>query len=777
MTPTIIVIFGATGDLTRTKLVPALFRLHRGRLLPAQLSIVGFARRSLTDDAWRGLVRDICQDAGVASGEDLEQFIALFSYQAGFFEDAAAYRQLARLLGRQDTTWNTCANKLFYLAVPPQYYTTIFNNLAASGLTEPCGPDGGWTRVAVEKPFGKDLNDAKALDALLGRLFTENQVYRIDHYLGKETVQNILAFRFSNAMLAPAWDRDSIERIAIRLWETEGVDGRERFYDGLGALRDVGQNHLLQLLALFTMENPGEFTAAAVRQCRAQILEALPAMSDAAVAAHTVRAQYTGYRDLGSVAPNSATETYFSVRTELLSRRWAGVSVYLESGKCMGEANVEVVVTFRHKTPCLCPPAIGKHYQSILYYRIQPREGVTTSFWVKKPGPQMVIEEKDFSFDYQQAYGGELFVDAYAKLLLDAIAGDQTLFVSTREIMASWRFIDPILRAWQRNVVPLQEYASGMRELPPAPLYDARGLRRQIGYVGLGKMGLSMVERLAERQWSVIAFDADEQVLPAAVRVGATTVNTINGLRSAVATPRIVWVMVPHAAVDHVLHELSSDLVAGDVIIDGGNSFYKDSVRRAQDLARRGIAFLDVGVSGGPRGARFGACLMVGGERAVFEQLTELWQDVATAGGYGYMGAAGAGHFVKMVHNGIEYGMMQALAEGFTVLAQWDQLDVEKVAELFNHGSVIESRLVGWLQEAYATYGLQLDVVRGSVGYTGEGAWTVAAARELGIPVPIIEGALTFRIESQNHPSYVGRVLSALRGQFGGHDVTGAGDQ
>lgn len=768
--PTIIVIFGATGDLTGRKLVPALFDLYRKGLLPPLIQIVGFARRDMPVAEWQEQVRAMCRTLAPDQEQLIEDFSRLFTYQAGQFQDAVGYQELATSLGMKDKEWKTCANKLFYLAVPPIFYGDIVQQLHDSHLTDPCSAEEGWTRVVVEKPFGKDLASAQELDGLLARLFKEEQIYRIDHYLGKETVQNILAFRFSNAFLEPAWDNRSIERIHLRFWEEAGIEGRGEFYDATGALRDVGQNHLLQMLALFTMENPGEFTAEAVRARRTQVLSALQPMTEAAVTAQSVRGQYEGYGQEEGVREGSNTETYFRLQTGLQLPAWQGVPIILEAGKKMNESVVDAIVTFRHHMPCLCPA--GQHYQTTLRYRIQPQEGVRISFWVKKPGAQMVIEEKDFAFDYAAAFSKESFLDAYVKLFLDAIRGDQTLFVSTPEILASWNYIDPIEEAWQKNTSPLLSYQAGSSG-PPEPrpaLPEAE--RRKIGYVGLGKMGLNMVSRLIRLGWEVAAYDPDEAARLSAAQLGARIVSSLAELKQELGEQALLWVMVPHQVVDSVLQELAAVLQPGDTIIDGGNSFYKDSIKRAQLLSAQKIHFLDVGVSGGPAGARDGACLMIGGQPDVYAKAHSLWRDLSTVGGFDYMGGSGAGHFVKMVHNGIEYGMMQAIAEGFALLKQSSfKLDVERIADLFNHGSVIESRLVGWLKLAYQEHGSDLGDISGAVAHSGEGEWTVQAAQELGIPVPVIKSALQFRLDSAEQPSYTGQIVSALRNQFGGHKV------
>ena len=771
--PTIFVMFGATGDLVQRKLIPALWQLYKNGQLPVLFQVVGIAKDEMSKEDYQGWVRKFVDDSSDSS-EKIENFVSLFFYHAGVFEEAGTYRKVAEKLGRQDKKWKMCANKLFYLAVPPQFYKTIFQQLADSGLTEPCGSDEGWTRVCVEKPFGSDLTTAQELDSLLAKLFREEQIYRVDHYLGKDTVRNIIAFRFSNTFLSPAWDSRSIEKIEVILPETDVVESRGSFYDGMGALRDVGQNHMLQSLALLLMEKPRDWQADSIRAARAEVIEALEVLDEQDVVRQTVRGQYDGYKRVKGVKKDSQTETYFRIQTQLRTTRWQGVQIILRSGKGLDESKFELTVTFRHKTPCLCPPEKGKHYKNVLRYRVQPHEGIFTSFWVKRPGSEMVIEEKDFSFDYEHGFEEGEAIDAYAKLLMDAISGDQTLFVSTREIAASWRFVDPIVRAWKKGVTPLISYESGGRGPSSKERRQVKALpEKRIGYIGLGKMGSNMVERLVDYGWDVVATDPDKVARERVSKHGAEIVESAKGIVRALESPRFIWVMVPHQVVDEVIKEIEPLLSKGDVIVDGGNSYYKESIRRAEDLGKKKVDFLDAGVSGGPSGAREGACLMVGGKEEIYKQYVGLFNDLATAGGFDYMGRAGAGHFVKMVHNGIEYGMMQALGEGFEIMSKSDfSLDLERVARLYNHGSVIESSLVGWLKEAYEKYGIGLNDISGKVSHSGEGQWTVEVAEKLSVPVPIIEGALSFRKESQGNPSYTGQVVSALRNMFGGHDVS-----
>lgn len=462
--PTIFVILGVTGDLARRKLIPALYDLHRRRLLPKLFQVVGFSRRDLTDADLRGEVQSVIGIPPAHEREVLEAFEKLFVYRRGDFTEREGYDNLAEFLGRKDGEWRVCSNKLFYLAVPPTHYADIFRHLDKSGLTEPCSPEEGWTRVIVEKPFGKDAETAEELDRMLGKLFKEEQIYRIDHYLGKETVQNILAFRFSNVMLAPAWNRKHITSIAIRLHEEHGVGGRGEFYDGVGALRDVGQNHLLQLLALFTMEEPADMRSESIRASRLAALRALKPLTLVGIKA-TARGQYVEYRDEKGVHSDSQTETYFKITATLRSPDWRGVPITLESGKKMAKTFAEVAVTFKGPDDGLCSAVGGGGCMNVLRYQIQPDEKITLSLWVKKPGHEMLVEERDFVFDYKALYSPDEFVDPhvdpYRKLLTDAIAGNQTLFVSTDEIKASWKFIDPIVRAWHKNKSPLRKYSAG----------------------------------------------------------------------------------------------------------------------------------------------------------------------------------------------------------------------------------------------------------------------------------------------------------------------------
>lgn len=778
--PTILVVFGATGDLMARKIVPSIYHLLGKGALPRRFAVVGVSRREWSDDDLRTHVRAIMQERYPdAPTDDVESFLGMFTYARGSFEDEAAYERLAAHLRTIDSGWGLCTNKLFYLAVPPEHYEVIFRRLAASGLTAPCDDLLGWTRILVEKPFGNDAASSRALDELLASLFAEEQIYRIDHYLAKEMLQGILNFRFTNNLFETAWDRTAIESIEVVLHETLGVEKRGRFYDGVGALRDVGQNHLLQMLALVTMDQPEDGGAHSIREARARaVRELLEPLDAQQVALQTYRAQYRGFNDIEGVAPESDTETYFKLRTELRGPRWAGVPITLESGKRMGRVCKEIAVTFRHPHPCMC--SAGRHYQNRVVFTLEPADTIKIEFWAKKPGFDAEVEKREFQFFLYEKEEKAQYVEEYARLLLDAVRGDQTLFVSTEEVRAMWEFIDPVVSAWHEGAVPLETYTPDTIEASErADLsIGRREARGTVGVVGLGKMGAALALNLRDHDWIVVGYNRSYQRAEALESKGVRPARTLEALVDALPHPRVVWLMLTAGrAVDQVLFGdgagapgLAELLSPGDIVVDGGNSLYKDTVARAARLAERGISFLDCGTSGGPGGARTGACLMLGGERRDFERIEGLFADVALHDGYRFFEGHGAGHFVKMVHNGIEYGMMQAIAEGFEIMkASEYRLDLDRVAEVYQRGSVIESRLVGWLLDAYREFGTDLEGVSGSVGHTGEGAWTVDAARELGVPARIIEGALRFRIESERDPSYAGQVLSALRNRFGGH--------
>lgn len=783
--PTILIVFGITGDLAEKKIIPSLWHLFQQGRLSRDFLVIGFSRRNLSDKEFKQYIHEVIKKI---SGKDINEkelshFFKAFLYHKGTFEEKTAFDSLANTIAETEKSWRVCANKLFYLAVSPSGYEPILKNLAAVKLNLPCGGELGWSRILIEKPFGTNLSTARQLQSLLSLYFKEEQIYRIDHYLFKEIVQGIENFRFSNNLFENIWDNSTIDRIDIRLHESIGVENRGSFYDSVGTLLDMGQNHLLSIIATLTMEYPPGEEVNAFRKSRADILETLSPWTKETIKGQTFRAQYSGYKQIEGVHPGSQTETYVALKTQLNHPKWKGILIFIEAGKRMRQARKEIILTLKHPPVChLCE--IGKHTPNRITFRMEPNDEIVINFWTKKPGLERVLEERALSFFLYEKKTKVQYVEEYAKVLHNAMSGSQSLFVSNDEVETEWKFTDPIIKAWKENIVPLVIYqpdttpAPKLLQITPDTMHTKTKSRqpKELGFIGLGKMGANITRQLLSKGWKVVGFNRSPEITKELESEGLTGAYSLQELIIKLPQPRAVWLMVPYQAVDTLLDELIPLLDKNDVVIDGGNSPYKDSITRAKKLEKNGIDFLDVGVSGGPNGARYGACLMVGGKKELYEKYEGLFADLSVKDGFGYMGKQGSGHFVKMVHNGIEYGMMQAIAEGFEVLKKSPfQLNLRFIANIYNHGSVVTSRLVGWLNEAYIKFGDDLNTPEccsGKVSQSGEGQWTVEAAKNLGIPAEIIANAVDFREKSQKKPSYTGQVLSAMRHQFGGHDVS-----
>ncbi len=465
--PCTIVIFGATGDLTRRKLVPALYNLRREGLLHANTTILGFARRDWSDDYFRSLLFDEGSKHSRTGMSDMlwPEFAQRINYVRSTFEDPAGYEALAQRLDEIDAQHGTSGNRLFYLATPPESYEDIIKQLGAAGLAQ----SNGWTRIIVEKPFGHDLASARHLNNVLHDVFDERQIYRIDHYLGKETVQNLLVFRFANGIFEPLWNRRYIDSVQITVAESIGVEGRGGYYEQAGALRDMVQNHMMQLLSLTAMEPPvGGASADAVRDEKVKVLRAVRPIAREEVNRHTVRGRYTAgpgtapaYLDETGVEPHSTTETYVAMRFEIESWRWAGVPFYLRTGKRMPVRASEISVTFRNAPLILFQDSpMSRTAPNELAIRIQPNEGISLRFNSKVPGQAGDIRPVTMNFSYVEAFGGES-PEAYERLLLDAMIGDSTLFTRSDEVETSWGLMTPILEGWQLLGSPIHEYVGG----------------------------------------------------------------------------------------------------------------------------------------------------------------------------------------------------------------------------------------------------------------------------------------------------------------------------
>lgn len=782
--PVVMIVLGATGDLMKKKIVPALYNLFSKNQLPDFFRIIGLARRDLDDQSFRNFLKTMCfADKKQDKASYNLQFFNLFSYQRGFLDDKNSYSNLGQAINAINSSLGICVNKLFYLAVAPNFYENVIRNLAFSGLSNGCGDGEGWSRIIIEKPFGKDLKTARRLERLIAKVFKEEQIYRIDHYLAKEVLQDILAFRFSNNLFDSNWGNKLIEKIEIKLWERIGVEERGNFYDSVGALRDIGQNHLLQMLALITMNRPFRFDAQEIRHKREEILQTILPLKRKEIQQLTFRAQYEGYRNIKGVTPHSQTETYFKSVVFLDAPAWRRVPIILDGGKRLAEQRKEIILYLKHSSPCFCPLKANRHYQNRIIFSLEPDEGIIFELWRKKPGLNFAIEKTPCFCPLRREVQRIQYSEEYEKLLYDCIVGDQTLFVSSREVEAMWRYIDPIVNEWSQGKVVLQNYTpdtlepiDGSRYINDFFFSPKQDFKKEIAIFGLGKMGGNIALRLLEQGWQVYGYDQNPLTIKNLKSYGLQDLISMEQLKNVLSRPRIIWLMLPAGKlIDDILfgsNGLVKVLNRGDIIIDGGNSFYEDSIVRFKKLRKLGIHFLDVGVSGGPEGARWGAALMIGGEKSVFSDIEPLFKELAYNGSYQFFEGIGAGHFIKMIHNGIEYGMMQAIAEGFSILKSAHfKLDLRDVSEIYNQGSVIESRLIGWLNKALVIYGNDLKGVAGAVGYSGEGHWTIKTAHKLGVKAKIIEEAVKFRERSLKNPSYTGKILTALRNQFGGHSL------
>jgi glucose-6-phosphate 1-dehydrogenase len=471
-TPCVLVIFGAAGDLARRLLVPALYNLRRANLLPDAFAIVGVARSKQDDEAFRHEIgsglRAFAQ--GKIADGDWDWLAARMTYVPGDFDDPALYDRLARHLAKVDAAYAAGGNVLFYLATPPQVFAPIIRRLAAAGLTGEAQTH--WRRVIIEKPFGTDLRSAQELNREILAVLSESQIYRIDHYLGKETVQNILVFRFGNGIFEPLWNRNHIDHVQITVAEALDVERRGRFYEQTGALRDMVPNHLFQLLALVAMEPPTCFAAEAVRTEKAKVLEAVHRFGPQDARRNVVRGQYGGgtvagrtivaYRRAPNVAPDSTTETYVALKLMMDNWRWAGVPIYLRTGKALARRRSEIVIQFKPAPLALFRDTpVERLTRNDLVLHIQPEEGVTLRFGAKIPGPEMHMGAVEMKFDYQDYFNAAPST-GYETLIYDCMNGDPTLFKRADDIEAGWRIVQPVLDAWAAEPnAPLPIYPAG----------------------------------------------------------------------------------------------------------------------------------------------------------------------------------------------------------------------------------------------------------------------------------------------------------------------------
>jgi len=469
--PCAIVIFGASGDLTHRKLMPALFDLFQDGLLTRHFVVLGFSRSPLSDDDFRRMVREGLDSRGPGNPTDekaWEQFSSSLHYQSGQFHEPASYQQLRERLEKIDVGHGTQGNRLFYLATPPELFKDITAQLGEAGLHQR-RTENAFVRLVIEKPFGVDLETARDLNHSIGAVFRESQVFRIDHYLGKETVQNILAFRLANGIFEPIWNRNFVDHVQLTVAETVGVERRGGYYDEIGAFRDVLENHMLQLLSIVAMEPPVVFEAEPVRDEKLKVLKALRRIPPEQTGEFTLRGQYTSgkvdgrpvssYRGEEKVAPDSWTETFVVMRLQIDNWRWAGTPFYLRHGKRLPTRATEIAIQFK-RAPQMFFPGEEMLEPNVLAMRIQPDEGISLRFGAKMPGPTMQLQEVDMNFLYGSSFSVSQ-ADAYERLLLDAMLGDRTLFTRADEVEQAWAWAEDIQAGWSERPNNVHFYPAG----------------------------------------------------------------------------------------------------------------------------------------------------------------------------------------------------------------------------------------------------------------------------------------------------------------------------
>ncbi len=468
--PCTIVIFGASGDLARRKLIPGLFELAANKCLAPCFAIIGFARTPMSDDAFRGAAADAVRQHGQGhplDEEALRSFAQAFAYVAGGYDDPQSFQELARRLHDLDQEHDLHGNRLYYLATPPEVYPQVIAQIGQAQLAR--NPDGkSWTRIIVEKPYGRDLDSARQLNRSVLQVFEESQVYRIDHYLGKDTVQNLLVLRFGNGIFEPLWNRNYVDHVQITAAEDLGIERRAAFYETAGAVRDMIQSHVLQLTSLVALEPPAAFDATAVRNEKIKVLQAIRPFTPESVARRVVRGQYgpgvlggknvPGYRQEHGVRPDSVTETFVAARLSIDNWRWADVPFYLRTGKRLPRNVTEIAIQFR-RAPHLVFRGQGLD-PNALVLNLQPEEGISISFHAKLPGQEMLLKDVTMDFRYRAAFGGGQR-SAYATLLNDCMRGDATLFDRADGLEAAWALVDPVVESWEGRQAAFPNYAAG----------------------------------------------------------------------------------------------------------------------------------------------------------------------------------------------------------------------------------------------------------------------------------------------------------------------------
>jgi len=784
--------------------------LFASGLLPDETVIWGYARSQLTDEELRARVKPYLMSEHPSKEAIIDKFLSRCRYQGGeSYGDVKAFTAIKEAIEDKENAVKGLKgyNRLFYFAIPP-------NVFAETGLAikKTCMQveEKGWTRLIVEKPFGRDLESFEDLNNTLAEHFTEKHIYRIDHYLGKEMVQNLTVLRFSNTWLERIWSRDDIKTIICTFKEPFGTDGRGGYFDKYGIIRDILQNHLLQVLTLLTMEAPvtveGPGAGKAIRDSKVAVLNSIPPIELEDV----VLGQYEGYADDPTIEnKDTNTPTFAVIRLKINNPRWHGVPIILKAGKALNERKAEMRIQFKEA------PAAGYLFtehecpRNELVMRMQPNEAVYLKTNVKSPGFAAIPVQSELDLNYDTRYFAHAEEgenpEAYTRLILDVLQGKQAAFVRDDELRRAWEIFTPLLhKIEQHNIRPIV-YKQGSRGPPEADdfINQQGGYSRNAEYVyndnsreptkvktnvttknsgetippqeladiglyGLAVMGQNFALNMASHGFRVVVGNRSPSKVDATVEraklegdlpiVGSKSVKEFV---SRLSKPRKVVILVQAGKpVDETIEQLSMYMEKGDVIIDGGNEWFPNSIARSKALESNGIHFIGMGISGGEEGARNGPSLMPGGPKEAYDMVEPIFMKCAaqverTGPCFAYLGPVGAGNYVKTVHNGIEYGDMQLIAEAYDVLKNVLGMNNEEIADVFQEWN--NGELQSYLIEITGTIlrkkdedddGYVVDKVLDKTGMKGTGRWTVQEAAERGVAAPTIAAALDTRMLS-----------------------------
>jgi 6-phosphogluconate dehydrogenase (decarboxylating)/glucose-6-phosphate 1-dehydrogenase len=792
-----IVVIGASGDLAKKKTYPSLLHLYDDNLLPEDFIIWGYARSNMSHHDLREKLRPFLEKSNV-SADVIDGFLGKCYYKSGnSYGDVEAYTNLNSEISAYESNVSNKSvnNRLFYFAIPPNVFAET-----GFAIKQSCVAKTGWTRLIVEKPFGRDLQSCDELLQSLSNNFEEEQIFRIDHYLGKEMVQNLLIMRFGNLWFDRLWDRNSIQCVILTFKEPFGTEGRGGYFDKFGIIRDIIQNHLLQVLTLLAMEPPTKIDGAdageSIRDAKVKVLQSIAPITIDEV----LLGQYEGYTEDPTIEnKDSNTPTFAAIRCFVHTPRWAGVPFIFKAGKAMNERKAEMRIQFKDAPASEflfnsnCP-------RNELVMRMQPNEAIYMKSNVKSPGFATKLIQSELEVNYNTRYfkntnvSSEINPDAYTRLILDVLRGRSATFVRSDELRRSWAIFTPLLHKIEReNIKPIM-YQRGTRGPPGADafierksgyirnedyiFYDGDVVRKtavepaisppvaDIGVYGLAVMGQNFALNIASHGFSVCVGNRTLSKVDATLKrafqegrlpmVGASSPEDF--IQKLKRPRKVIMLVMAGKPVDDTITTLTKYMEKGDILVDGGNEYYPNSIRRARALKEKGIYFIGMGISGGEEGARLGPSLMPGGAKEAYEELEPILTSCAaqTVDGESCcarVGPIGSGNFVKMVHNGIEYGDMQLIAEVYDILKNVVGLDNESMSTIFNdwNKGKLESYLIEITAEILAKEdditgkGNVIDYILDKAGSKGTGKWTVQEAAEVSVAASVISGALDSR--------------------------------